>query len=297
MSGVECPRLSDTHVVETQCPNCTTPLKGQFCSYCGQNQNGFDRFFLTLIRDAFDDIFATDSRAAKTILALLFRPGFLTQEYFAGHRARYVQPIRLYFITSLSFFFLLSVLTAINPTQEIISIDTDETSQQGISLDSPETEIFEVIPEEHRALLKQKFDKLETRLENEPREILDELVEMAPPVIFCLLPIFAILLKLAYLNTDRFYTEHLVLAVHNHCFVYLALLFGSLLSLTRNHLTDSISSAIDIAIPVYMFFSLKTTYREGWFLTLVKFIFLGVSYCIFLLLGIVIAAIIGFLQL
>jgi hypothetical protein len=40
---------------------------------------------------------------------LIFRPGFLTAEFIAGHRARYVPPFRLYLIISFAMFLLLSL--------------------------------------------------------------------------------------------------------------------------------------------------------------------------------------------
>jgi len=52
-----------------------------------------------------------DSRLWRTVWPLLARPGFLTREYFAGHRARYLQPFRLYLIMSVLFFVLSAVLT------------------------------------------------------------------------------------------------------------------------------------------------------------------------------------------
>jgi hypothetical protein len=94
----------------TLCPNCKTPLHGQFCSECGQNQKGIDRFLLTLVNEAFEDLFRWNSRAWRTLFGLMFKPGFLSKEYFKGRRARYVQPIRLYFITSIVFFVVLSVV-------------------------------------------------------------------------------------------------------------------------------------------------------------------------------------------
>nr|WP_240155254.1 DUF3667 domain-containing protein [Chitinophaga sp. Cy-1792] len=51
------------------------------------------------------DIFHYDSQFFTTLKYLLIRPGFLTREYMAGRRVRYVNPIKLYVFVSFVFFF------------------------------------------------------------------------------------------------------------------------------------------------------------------------------------------------
>lgn len=58
-----------------------------------------------MLHDVADTIFNIDSRIFHTLLPLYFRPGFLTREYFAGRRVRYVTPFRLYFFLSVIAFF------------------------------------------------------------------------------------------------------------------------------------------------------------------------------------------------
>lgn len=58
-----------------------------------------------MLHDVADTIFNIDSRIFHTLLPLYFRPGFLTREYFAGRRVRYVTPFRLYFFLSVLAFF------------------------------------------------------------------------------------------------------------------------------------------------------------------------------------------------
>ena len=100
------------------CPNCGNDLFGQFCYVCGQNQKPPDRLLFTIINESFDDIFGSDSKTGRTLFSLWFKPVFLTNEYFAGRRAKYIQPFRLYLITSIFFFAFLSVflVVAIRPS-------------------------------------------------------------------------------------------------------------------------------------------------------------------------------------
>ncbi|WP_444926548.1 DUF3667 domain-containing protein [Microbulbifer sp. TRSA002] len=89
---------------DNKCANCCTQLLGPHCYACGQPVKGMVRHFSSVIGDFLDTLLAFDSRTWKTIPALLFRPGFLTTEYFSGRRVRYVSPVRLFIflcITSL----------------------------------------------------------------------------------------------------------------------------------------------------------------------------------------------------
>lgn len=91
-------------VPEKKCLNCGAVLTGHYCSVCGQKDEDLEEPFWRLFADAFADFWHFDSKFFKTMFPLLFRPGFLTKEYVAGRRARYVHPIRLYFFVSVVFF-------------------------------------------------------------------------------------------------------------------------------------------------------------------------------------------------
>ncbi len=108
---------SEKHIEDTQdqCKNCRTPLTGPFCHQCGQPAKSIIRFFGSLIHELLEDIINLDSRAARTLVALLFRPGFLTREYVSGRRFSYVPPLRLFLITSL---FCIAVIWVLNKTSE-----------------------------------------------------------------------------------------------------------------------------------------------------------------------------------
>lgn len=89
------------------CANCGTPLLGDVCYACGQPVKGLVRHLGSILHDVADTIFNIDSRIFRTLGPLYFRPGYLTNEYFAGRRVRYVTPFRLYFFLSVAAFLLM----------------------------------------------------------------------------------------------------------------------------------------------------------------------------------------------
>ncbi|WP_349318785.1 DUF3667 domain-containing protein [Chitinophaga sp. MM2321] len=93
------PLRTDKH-----CLNCGTEVPERFCTHCGQENTIQHETFGHLLKHFTADILHYDSQFLSTLKYLLFRPGFLTKEYLAGRRVKYVNPIKLYVFISFVFF-------------------------------------------------------------------------------------------------------------------------------------------------------------------------------------------------
>ncbi len=89
----------------THCENCGAPLQGHWCAQCGQPAIDYRRSFRYVITDLLDEFLNWDSKFFRSIGLLLIKPWTLTNEFLAGHRVRYVNPLRLYLLASILFFF------------------------------------------------------------------------------------------------------------------------------------------------------------------------------------------------
>src|SRR5438067_2469152 len=87
------------------CENCGAQLSGHYCSQCGQPAIDYRRSFGHVLVDVLNEFLNWDSKFFATIGLLLARPWKLTNEFLAGHRVRYVHPLRLYLLASILFFF------------------------------------------------------------------------------------------------------------------------------------------------------------------------------------------------
>jgi hypothetical protein len=96
---------------DINCRNCGTRFSGHYCPECGQSVKEVDRPFSIIFYDFLGNVFAFDTRFWKTLLNLIIRPGFLTKEFFAGHRVRYASPIRFFIFASFVLFLLLQIYT------------------------------------------------------------------------------------------------------------------------------------------------------------------------------------------
>ncbi len=93
-----------------QCPNCHQSLNGEnYCPTCGQ-KNDVRRITLwQFVSESLSNTFAFDGRVFHT-LNLLFRfPGRVPDEFSRGKRVRYMNPIRIYFLSSLLLLFIIEI--------------------------------------------------------------------------------------------------------------------------------------------------------------------------------------------
>jgi len=93
-----------------ECSNCGTPLLGRYCHNCGQRLRTSEPSIQLLVRRVFDDVFEVDSRIMRSLRLLCLRPGALSAHYFAGRRADFIPPLRLYLVSSFAFFLLLAAV-------------------------------------------------------------------------------------------------------------------------------------------------------------------------------------------
>ncbi len=146
------------------------------------------------------------------------------------------------------------------------------------------------------------------QIEANPNLIVDKFFDVLPAAVFVMLPLVALLFKFWYLFAGKFYVEHLIHALHNHAFLFviftLTLLSDSIatwLDPAQTGRASEISSRLTIVllcwIPIYLLFSLKRVYRQGWTMTLMKFSVIGISYVVLLTLVTSVAAILGFVML
>ena len=98
-------RSKDRHGPLTHCENCGAQLQGHWCGHCGQAAVDYRRSFRHVVADVLDSFLNWDSKFFATIALLILKPWRLTNEFLAGKRVRYVNPLRLYLLASILFFF------------------------------------------------------------------------------------------------------------------------------------------------------------------------------------------------
>jgi hypothetical protein len=111
-----------------------------------------------------------------------------------------------------------------------------------------------------------------------------------PAMMLCCIPLFAFILKILYIRKGRFYVEHLVYALHIHTFLYVAVIITALAVMGANRTVPAlggwITGLMACAIVVQIFLSIRRVYKQGWFMTILKFLFGGFVYFVVLILAV-----------
>jgi hypothetical protein len=327
------------------------------------------RHFGSIMGDFLDTVLNIDARVFRTLWPLLSKPGYLSKEYFAGRRVRYVSPVRLFvFLSLVTFFVAQLVMPAWGPGSvnfdDRDSIDRATTVAGVESARDSAIEGLEAtrnsIPDvpgarsgidRGEAKIRKKADRRigELRgkpatagaanaddvppvefngkpwdpktnpvrigwlpgfangwinrqvgkgqanvagLQKDPDRLKNAVLGALPSTLFILLPIFALMLKTAYFFKRRLYMEHLIVALHSHAFLCLALLlvFGAS---ALGGAVPALSTATGWAegllfawMPLYLLLMQKRIYGQGWIMTTLKYFALGMCYFILLSLGV-----------
>jgi hypothetical protein len=112
------------------------------------------------------------------------------------------------------------------------------------------------------------------------------LLDNIPVALIVLLPLMALVLKILYPLSRRYFVEHLLFFVHYHAFFFLILtvqiLFARLADLIR--IPEPVAILVIVAaafyIPVYLYMAMRRVYGQGRILTFLKYVALLVSYSI-----------------
>ncbi len=111
-----------------------------------------------------------------------------------------------------------------------------------------------------------------------------ELIDRIPAALILLLPLMALVLKILYPLSRRYYVEHLLFFVHFHSFFFLLLILQILWSRLASALGLHEALAVlpvvasSFYIPVYLLISMRRVYGQGRLATILKFVVLLIAY-------------------
>lgn len=283
--------LDDRAPGDVACRNCGAQAPGAFCPSCGQETTIALPRATTFLREAAGRYVAFDGRMWRTLFALAFRPGFLTREYLAGRRKRYVRPSRLVLVLAIVLFAVARFFAepdamvrtgsdaSADPASKapVVQMDNDEpltigVGPSGIAFD-PKLNVkltgltLPFGDRVNRHL--EEFNKLERP--QKVREIVNGMLRYGPYAMVAMLPAFALLVQLVYLGRasrypgrPRRYAEHLVYGAHGHAFVALAVV---LMMVTPFAWLTTIVILWTIA---YLFWSMHAVYGGRWSGTILR---------------------------
>jgi len=277
------------------CSNCDRTLSDDnYCPECGQQNTTNNVDMGMLVKDFIDDFFTLDSRLFKTILPLLFKPGFLTVQYNQGRRVKYLPPLRMYLV--------LSVLVFLIPSDNDLSqgdfeinlgddIELSNSEDQKLQVAGSDFEVdflqfktnaaykdsvihamwngsqdhwlFSFMGERNsKNLLGNSMNLL---VHADARNAFaSSYISKIPNMMFVLLPFFALLISLFFRRKEMLYVQSLVFSLHLHSFFFFVICCKILLALAFN-IPEMIVVIMTVLLPfLYFVLSLRKVYQQSW---------------------------------
>lgn len=207
-----------------RCPNCGAEALQPYCGWCGQSQEVRPPTLRTWVAEFLNDVFDVNGLLPRTLSVLVRRPGELTAQWFAGRRASYVPPMRLYILCSLAMFGLGIALRYIGVRYGVGYVP------QGAVAD-------EAVAETAR--------------------------RSATHALFVLVPLFALWLKLLFWRTGHFYVEHFTFTLHAHAFAFIAVIGMYMLVFLPDSVSMWVRLVFPLATLVYLVLALRRVYGES----------------------------------
>ncbi len=284
------------------CMNCEQPLTGPFCSHCGQRHRPGPLHFKSTFGQWAGDLVSVDSRMWRTAVALLFKPGKITADYLRGKRVHFTPPLRLYIGSSLLFFVLGGLFDSREPVEPDVASTvkaqgspapstTDQDEDRPFTTDEFVKTCDEILDDGNvsgwisSATQKEKVKQQCRRIAVDKGQAFRKaLISRLPTSLLILLPFLALLMKLLYLFSKRYFLEHLVFFLHLHAFYYIAffaveaLLFLGGLSSYLDIPVALLVAGLIVYMIIYLFIALRTVFGQDRWLTLVKGTVLVLTY-------------------
>jgi hypothetical protein len=241
----------DQAQIEHECKSCGNRFVGNFCPACGEKVlSKEDRSFRTFLNNIFLALTLADSRFVKGLWLIVSRPGFLSKEFAEGRKVKYIKPLSIFFLLNLVYF-LFPVIQLFNASLRTqINSFQGKLVMQSVAVKMTHTGIHDVSA--FSVLYDQKT------------------AGFAKMMVIAFVIIVSLPLNIIYRSRNRYFIDHVGLAVELVCFNLL--INALLLTLTVNVL--GLGNRLDeffltmIFVLTNLYFLIRSGvifYSERWF--------------------------------
>jgi uncharacterized protein DUF3667 len=238
--------------VDATCTNCGLSVTGRYCASCGEEV--LDATKLTVrhfVQDSLlPEIVNLDGRVWRTLRYLLFRPAYLSLEYAAGRRRRYVKPLRVLLVAIIVYAFATqggqTFTFSLQGARDFRFSLTPASIPRQRALDGTFFQIDRAGVLER--MFTAKMGPVDQAGDEVTRRFNDMLGSFATPVSFTTVLLFAVALYALFRGRRPLFVEHAVFSMHCFSFVLLSSLLNVVV--LKADLLDSIAAFAAIIMGV-----------------------------------------------
>jgi hypothetical protein len=179
---------------EHTCKSCGHIFKGLYCNVCGEKVLEVkDRTFRSFLQNILLALTFADNKFVKTLWLIIRNPGFVSKEYTEGKRVNYVKPLQVFFVLNL-FYFLFPLLQLFN---------TSLRTQLYLRTHSKLVQSMVYAKVGKDPLLLRGYELMYN----------EKSTSLAKLLIIVFVVVAAVPMALIYRKRNRFFTDHVTLAV------------------------------------------------------------------------------------
>ena len=232
------------------CRNCGNVLTGPWCAACGQpERDGHPPTIGHFFHDLIHEFAHVDGKIFRTLRALFFQPGKLTEEYWAGRVYSWVRPIRVFLIVV-----ALQALASSGqgPLNHQVRVERSATGDLSVNIASDLLRFED--KEEHVPASEQELS-----------EFSHEFEKVYGRVRYSSVLVFAVVSWLIYRRRQPYFASHLVAGLHFYSLWYAVALLAGLPARV-----DPVWNDLTLLSAIYLYFVLRRLFRERWYTTMAK---------------------------
>jgi len=197
--------LDAVEIARWVCPRCDRVVATPFCATCGEAPvSPREQTIRGLVERLFQAFTSIDTKTARSVWALVRRPGQLTLSWMRGVRRVYVAPITLFLLINVLFFAVQS-----------LTGETVFSSPLDSHLNHQDWSAFA------RSLVARKLEASDTSLETYAPAFDSAVVVHAKSLIILMTAPFALLLAIVFLRARQPFMTHVVFSLHLYTFLLL----------------------------------------------------------------------------
>jgi hypothetical protein len=181
---------SSSHI----CKSCGNTFVGKYCNLCGEKViEPKDRTFRSVVGNVLIATTVVDNKFIRSLRPTIMNPGFLSREYVDGRRVIYMRPLQMFFILNLMYF-LFPVLQMFNS-----SLQTQRT----------------ILPHSRlaQAIVAEKIRAEGLTLVGFELMYNENSMRLAKMLIVVFVLLASLPLSLIFVKRNRFFSDHVALAV------------------------------------------------------------------------------------
>ncbi len=328
------PNKGDNEDAKIVCKNCTTTFEGHYCPNCGQHIKEIERPIRFMFVDFMGTVVSFDTRLVKTLVAILLKPGKLTQDFLDGKRARYMPPFRFYVFMSFVMFLLVSTITNSSIKDNNFNVLGDDSDNPAIKIDTnSEKEIRDSVLNAVDLELKNNLDSAEYAtykstlpvdsipdkiddfmqgvedavegndskyaataklIKEHPELYMNKLFQFTSWSLFLFMPLFAFFLWISFMRSKKLYIGHLIFSLNIHSFIFTITSIVVAIALIFPNQNTAWMGYLFWAVPIYQVIGARRLYKRKWVATFFKLTLVWFMYGFVWLVGLIVLLVFSF---